>query len=175
MGEDSELTIWYMQQVVGWQPRLYAFVLSLTGNTGEADDILQNTNLVLLKSAKPFGPRPVSAHGRCKSAFRGSAFPGIERPSWGRFDSELVEQLAVKAGQSSGDPAAELRLAMVHRAFIVAGAQDVNASLRRQLGRRDRREMGRSVGSISQTLYRIRGKLAKCVKRALNAEQHDEL
>ena len=34
---------------------------------------------------------------------------------------------------------------------------------------------GRSVGSISQTLYRVRGKLAGCVKRALNAERHDEL
>ena len=53
---DSDLTIWYMQQVVGWQPRLYAFVLSLTGNPNEADDVLQNTNLVLLKKREAFRP-----------------------------------------------------------------------------------------------------------------------
>ena len=33
---------------------------------------------------------------------------------------------------------------------------------------------GRTVGSISQTLYRIRGKLAECMKRALSAGRHDE-
>ena len=35
-------------------------------------------------------------------------------------------------------------------------------------------ELGRTIGSVSQTLYRIRAKLAKCVKRALNAEHRDE-
>ena len=33
---------------------------------------------------------------------------------------------------------------------------------------------GRTVGSISQTLYRVRGKLAECVKRAKNAERRNE-
>ncbi len=56
MSGDSDLTIWYMQQVVGWQPRLYAFALSLTGNPNEADDVLQNMNLVLLKKREAFRP-----------------------------------------------------------------------------------------------------------------------
>ena len=35
-------------------------------------------------------------------------------------------------------------------------------------------QWGRTVGSISQTLYRIRGKLAECVNRAVKAEVRDE-
>ena len=35
-------------------------------------------------------------------------------------------------------------------------------------------QWGRTVGSVSQTLYRIRGKLAECMKRALGAQRHDE-
>ena len=177
MGEDSELTIWYMQQVVGWQPRLYAFVLSLTGNTGEADDILQNTNLVLLKKREAFRPEASFGAWAMQIAhFEVQRFRESNARVRGRFDSELVEQLAVKAGQSSGDPAAELRvlrwcmarLSSLEREMLTLryGGSSVGAIAEK---------WGRSVGSISQTLYRIRGKLAKCVKRALNAEQHDEL
>ena len=49
MNSDSDQIARYMQQVIAWQPRLYSFILSLTGNPNEAEDVLQNTNLVLLE------------------------------------------------------------------------------------------------------------------------------
>ena len=177
MGGDSDLTIWYMQQVVGWQPRLYAFVLSLTGNPNEADDVLQNTNLVLLKKREAFRPdADFGAWAMQIARFEVQRFREFNARVRGRFDDVLVEQLATRAGASGGDPGAELkvlrwcmlRLTSSEREMLTLryGGSSVGAIAEK---------WGRSVGSISQTLYRVRGKLAECVKRALNAERQDEL
>ena len=111
MDGDSDLTIWYMQQVVGWQPRLYAFALSLTGNPNEADDVLQNTNLVLLKKREAF--RPDADFGAWALQIAHFEVQRLRQSSArvrGRFDDVLVEQLATRAGASGGDPGAELKV-----------------------------------------------------------------
>ncbi|MEN6450821.1 MAG: sigma factor, partial [Thermoguttaceae bacterium] len=54
MVDDADQTIAYMQHVIAWQPRLYAFALSLTGNPNEADDVVQNANLALLQKQEAF-------------------------------------------------------------------------------------------------------------------------
>jgi len=177
MAGDSDLTIWYMQQVVGWQPRLYAFALSLTGNPNEADDVLQNTNLVLLKKREAFRPdADFGAWALQIARFEVQRFRQSSARVRGRFDDVLIEQLATRAGASGGDPGAELkvlrwcmlRLTSSEREMLTLryGGSSVGAIAEK---------WGRSVGSISQTLYRVRGKLAECVKRALNAERQDEL
>ncbi len=176
MADDSDLTIWYMQQVVGWQPRLYAFVLSLTGNANEADDVLQNTNLVLLKKREAFRPDADFAAWALQIAryevehFRQSS-ASVRR----RFDDVLVEQLAARAAALAGDLSSELkalrwcmlRLSSAEREMLTLryGGSSIGAIAER---------WGRSVGSISQTLYRVRNKLAECVNRALNAERGHE-
>jgi RNA polymerase sigma-70 factor (ECF subfamily) len=177
MAGDSDLTIWYMQQVVGWQPRLYAFALSLTGNPNEADDVLQNTNLVLLKKREAF--RPDADFGAWALQIARFEVQRLRQSSArvrGRFDDALVEQLAARAAAACSDPGVELkvlracmsRLSSSEREMLTLryGGSSVGAIAER---------WGRSVGSISQTLYRVRGKLAECVKRALNAERYDEL
>jgi len=177
MGGDSDLTIWYMQQVVGWQPRLYAFVLSLTGNPNEADDVLQNTNLVLLKKREAFRPdADFGAWAMQIARFEVQRLREFNARVRGRLDDVLVEQLAARARAAGGDPGAELkglrscmlRLSPPEREMLTLryGGSSVGAIAER---------WGRSAGSISQTLYRVRGKLAECVKRALNAERQDEL
>jgi RNA polymerase sigma-70 factor, ECF subfamily len=177
MSNDSELTIWYMQQVVGWQPRLYAFVLSLTGNSNEADDILQNTNLVLLKKREAFrAEADFGAWALQIARFEVQRFREINARVRTRFDDVLVEQLAARVRASCSDPAAELkilrwcmlRLSPSDREMLTLryGGNSLAAIAER---------WGRSVGSISQTLYRLRARLAECVRRALNADRHDEL
>ena len=177
MSGDSDLTIWYMQQVVGWQPRLYAFALSLTGSPNEADDVLQNTNLVLLKKREAF--RPDAHFGAWALQIARLEVQRLRQSSArlrGRFDDVLVDQLAARATASAGDPGGELkvlrscmsRLSDSEREMLALryGGSSVGAIAER---------WGRSVGSISQTLYRVRGKLAECVKRGLNAERYNEL
>jgi RNA polymerase sigma-70 factor (ECF subfamily) len=176
MTDDSDLTIWYMQQVVGWQPRLYAFVLSLTGNPNEADDVLQNTNLVLLKKREAF--RPDADFGAWALQIARYEVERLREASArlrGRFDDVLVEQLAARAAAFAGDLSGEVkalrwcmaRLSSSEREMLTLryGGSSVGAIAER---------CGRSAGSISQTLYRVRSKLAECVKRALSAEQRHE-
>jgi RNA polymerase sigma-70 factor, ECF subfamily len=177
MNDDGDPTIRYMQQGVAWQPRLYAFALSLTGNPNEADDVLQNANLVLLKKRDAFRPdADFGAWALQIARFEVQHLRERDACTRGRFDDELIEQLAARARPATDDPAAELRtlrscmsrLSPPEREMLTQryGGISVGAIAEK---------WGRSVGSISQTLYRLRAKLAECIKRALNAERRDEI
>ena len=103
MEGDADLTIEYMQQVIAWQPRLYAFVLSLTGNPNEADDVLQNANVALLQKQKAFRPDADFGAWAMQIAYR-----EVQR-HWDssarakrRFDKVLLDQLAAKMGELAG-------------------------------------------------------------------------
>lgn len=173
MNSGNDQVARYMQQVIAWQPRLYSLILSLTGNPNEAEDVLQNTNLVLLQERESFRPeadfytwvRKIAYHQvlhhrtSCARARR-------------RFDDVLLDQLAAKLSTSDAEPAAELRA--LHDCTARLSPEERHLLTRRYAGSSVRAlasDLGRPVGSVSQTLYRIRAKLAECVKRAINAEQ----
>jgi RNA polymerase sigma-70 factor (ECF subfamily) len=166
----------YMQQVIAWQPRLYAFVLSLLGSRDEADDVLQNANLALLKKQSQY---------RADADFGAWAMQVAQlevRRHWSvaardrrRFDDALVDQIAARAEQLAGEPSGELQF--LRRCMSLLSEQEREMLEQRYGGEsvgRIAERCGRSVGSISQTLYRIRGKLAECVKRAINAERRND-
>src|SRR5689334_22833415 len=44
----------YIQRVIGAQPQLYAYILTLLADTEAADDVLQEANLVLCRKADEF-------------------------------------------------------------------------------------------------------------------------
>ena len=53
----SSVPIEYSQMITRIQKSLYAFILSLLPNRNEAEDILQETNLILCKKANEFDPK----------------------------------------------------------------------------------------------------------------------
>jgi RNA polymerase sigma-70 factor, ECF subfamily len=172
MNSDRDPSACYMQQVIAWQPRLYSFILSLTGNPNEAEDVLQNANLVLLQERESF---------RCEADFytwaRKIAYHQVlhHRTSCARakqrFDDVVLDQLATRLSTLDAEPAAELHA--LHDCTAKLPPEERHLLDRRYAGSSVRTladDLGRSIGSISQTLYRIRAKLAECVKRALNAE-----
>ena len=176
MDGDADQSIWYMQQVIAWQPRLYAFVLSLTGDRNAADDVLQNANVALLQKQKAL--RRDAKFGAWAMQI---AYYEVQR-HWDtiararrRFDNRLLDQLAAKMGEFGDEPGLELvylrecmsRLSAQEREMLGLryGGDSVQAIAER---------CGRPAGSISQTLYRIRSKLAECIKTALNAERRDD-
>lgn len=176
MSDQYDPTVEYMQYVVAWQPRLYAFALSLTGNPNEADDVLQNTNLVLLRKRDSF--RPGSDFGAWAlqiARYEVQQHRDASHRARRRFDDVLVDQLAAKTFGADAEPGDDLRL-------LRKCVSRLSPSEREMLGLRYggdsvqaiAEKQDRSTASISQTLYRIRGKLAECIKRALNAERRDE-
>jgi len=176
MSGDSDPSIWYMQQVIAWQPRLYGFILSLTGDRNAADDVLQNANVALLQKREAL--RRDAKFGAWAMQI---AYHEVQR-HWDsmararrRFDGRLLDQLAAKMGVFDDEPGRELvylrecmsRLSAQEREMLGLryGGDSVQAIAER---------CGRPAGSISQTLYRIRLKLAECIKTALNAERRDD-
>ncbi|MEN6448982.1 MAG: sigma factor-like helix-turn-helix DNA-binding protein, partial [Thermoguttaceae bacterium] len=92
-----------------------------------------------------------------------------------RFDPALIEQLASKMSRFDGEPARELRFLRQCMGRLTEQEREM-LSLRYDGSsvQAIAEQWGRPVGSISQTLYRIRGKLAECIKRGISAEAHDE-
>jgi RNA polymerase sigma-70 factor, ECF subfamily len=175
MSSDTDHNTQYVQQIIGWQPRLYAFVLSLTGNTDEADDVLQNTNVVLLQKQAAF--RSDANFGAWAMQI---AYLEVKRHRQGnarakrRFDDVLLEHLAAGASTIADEPGNDLqalrecmrRLSPLEREML---AFRYGGNPLRVIAEK----LGRSVGSVSQTLYRIRGKLDECIQTALNSERRD--
>jgi RNA polymerase sigma-70 factor, ECF subfamily len=169
---DSNLA--YMQRVIDWQPRLYGFVLSLLADRNEADDVLQNVNLVLLRKQESFQG--------------GSDFGG-----WAMQIAYLEVQTHRKrnsrARQRLSDVAVEF---LTETARTVDGGWEAHREALRKcldLVPEKQRELlacryggqtmeslsaqlGRPIGSISQSLYRIRNRLADCIRRRLTLESH---
>ena len=119
-------------------------LLSLTGNPNEADDVLQNTNLVLLKKREAFRPdADFGAWALQIARLEVQRLPPVQRPGAGAIRRRVGRAVGGPCGALAGDPAAELKvLAMVHVAAVVVGARNADPSLRRQFGRRHRRAMG---------------------------------
>lgn len=169
-------TVRYMQQVIAWQTRLYAFILSLTGNPNEADDVLQNTNLALLQKQSDYRPDANFLAWAMQMAYlEVQRHRDSNARAKRRIDDALLDQLAAKAQESIGEPTAELRTL---RDCMLRLSPSEREMLTLRYGGKSilaiAESWGRTVGSISQTLYRVRGKLAECMKRALRAEHRDE-
>lgn len=176
MDEIGDQTIQYMQQVIAWQPRLYAFALSLTGNPDSADDVLQNTNVAILQKQDSFrSDADFGAWAMQIAYYEVMRFRDSSAKSKRRFDDVLLDQLAAKMAHRGGEPGMDLQF--LRRCMSILSEQE-REMLKLRYGGKSvgaiAEQWGRTVGSISQTLYRIRGKLAGCVKRALNSEVRDE-
>lgn len=176
MTDRDNLSISYTQQVIAWQPRLYAFVLSLTGNATEADDILQNANVVLLQKQDAFRPDSNFCAWAMQIAnFEVLRYRQSHAETQKRYDDALLDQLTATAPNFAEEPSADL-LAMRRCMSRLSTAERELLTLRyggsplRTIAER----LGRTTASLSQTLYRIRAKLAECAKRALGAERRDD-
>jgi len=167
---------WLVQQLIACQGTLYAFIASLVTDDSLADDVLQETNLVLWKKADQF------TSGEDPGAFRAWAMQvakyqvlsaaqkrGREKL---RFNDELIETIA-------DDAAAVSDFADARRQALRACLREMPDRQREMLERRYEPgasaadvalALGRPVNAIYKALYRARQALIDCIKRRLNSE-----
>ena len=164
----------YIGKILSVQDRMYAYIFSLVGNPDAADEVLQEANLVLTRKADE--GKLVNNFGAwaCKvSFFQVKAYRQRIRRDRHLFDDEVLGLLA-----TSGEKATE-DLSPRHQAL--RECLEVLPSKHRELAM-DRyapggsvqeiaRESNRTVGAISQTLYRIRAALLECIERKLSVEK----
>ena len=162
--------------LTGSQRKLYAFILSLVRNPGDADDVLQESNMVMWRKAEEFEPGTnFEAWAFTVARFQVMAYRKRRQRSRLHFDDELVELLAVDAAhhlEPDQDPRREAlasclgKLTSEQRA-LVAERYEPGASVNRMA-----EKQGRSPKAVSEALRRIRKNLLACIESTLSRENH---
>jgi RNA polymerase sigma-70 factor (ECF subfamily) len=164
----------FLKQLIGCQDRLCAYATALMGSPAAAEDLVQQANLVIWRRAETFEPGTEFGAWACRILY-------FEVLAWRKkqsrdrlvFDDAVLELLARDAEPISDTAETRRRalddcigkLSETHRRLLIAryDSDDSLTSLAAQLGR--------PIGSLYQTLRRVRIQLAGCVERFLNREQ----
>jgi RNA polymerase sigma-70 factor (ECF subfamily) len=169
---NTELNTDQLQQLIACQDGLYAYILSLVAVPSVAEDVLQESNLVICRKAGQESIEQFTAWMYRIAHVQVLAYRKRHYQDRHLFSDALVGALAVDGMEIAG---------------MIDGRRDALEHCLDHLSRRQRdlilqryypgasvtglaEKLGRSVGSISQTLYRIRTALLQCIERTLSTE-----
>jgi RNA polymerase sigma-70 factor (ECF subfamily) len=163
----------FVALLTGSQRKLHAYIFSLVWNPADADDILQETNLVLLKKASEYDSSREFLPWALTIA-RFQTLAGLKRRQRLRFvfDDTLAAFLADDAARE--DPVLEAR-----RLALATCLQKLPVTSRELLVRRYEPKavvgdmaaaLGLSLKTLSDRLRRTRQKLLDCINRTLAEE-----
>lgn len=169
MKRDSEP---FLALLTAGQPSLYAYIVSLLPNRQHADDVLQETNMVLWRKAEEFQEGTSFLAWACQIAYF-NVLSARRRMSRDRhtFGDDLFDYLAERQCERMDE--VEDRQQALRRCLgklppkqreLIEARYQPGASVRRMADERRTTE-----GALSQSLYRIRTSLLECVKRGLAA------
>ena len=163
----------FVALLTGSQRKLHAYIFSLVWNPADADDILQETNIVLLKKSAEYDTSRQFLPWAFTIA-RFQALAGLKRRQRLRFvfDEALAMFLADEAARE--DPVLEAR-----RLALANCLQKLPTAQRDLLVRRYQPQavvgdmataLGLTLKALSDRLRRIREKLLDCISRTLAEE-----
>ncbi len=160
----------FIQDLTASQTRLYAYILSLLPGRAAAEDVLQEVNLTAWQKRSEFTPGTSYFAWASKIAYF-HVLSHRRKMSRDRlvFDDDVLDYLSerqVERAEEIGRRGAALKSCieklpvnqreLVEQRYAPGGSvQDIAAAA------------GRTVGSVSQTLYRVREALLKCVEQTL--------
>ncbi len=158
------------------QGPVYGYILTLIPDRSRARDLLQETNITLWKKAATFEEGTNFNAWACKVAyFHVLAFRRKMAREKLVFDDDILDYLAERNDERVDEDAADARTRALQRCLqklpehhrkLVEARYQPGASVQGIAA-----EQERTVGSISQTLYRIRHNLMACIEKTLSAEQ----
>lgn len=170
MNRDTEE---FIELLTGAQSSVFAYVVSLCHDHARAKDILQETNVTLWRKAEDFEEGTNFTAWACRTAY----FHVLNhRRKFSReqlvFDEDVFDYLAERQEQRSEDTDARL---VVLKSCLADLPEDQRDLVKRRYEpgasvQKIAEEEGKSVGSISQALYRIRASLQMCVEKKLLQE-----
>ncbi|MBI1373623.1 MAG: sigma-70 family RNA polymerase sigma factor [Phycisphaera sp.] len=165
----------FVQRLTDHQSRIWALILTLVSKADLAQEVFQETNLVLWRKAaeydasRPFWPW-------AKAIARTQVLAAWERMSRDRlvFDPAVMERIVDRCANDQEEGRTDGRqLALVDcLAKLPADQRELlDARYGRQVTvKRLADEQGRSVSGLAVTLHRIRRALADCIDHKLAAE-----
>jgi len=163
----------FLVLVTGAQRMLHAFILRLVPSLTDADDILQETNLVLWSKQSEFTP---GSDFRAW-AFRIARFQVMayrKRQSLDRlvFGDELIDRLA-SLGQHRRESLDDKRELLIEclRELKDSQRQLLNEHYGNRLsGREIAEKTGRNVDAVFQAMHRAREVLLRCIEQGLSRQ-----
>ena len=154
---------------MGVQRNLYAFILSLLANRSDAEDVLQETNLILCQKSKEYDPE-----GNFRSwAFNIARYQVLahltkKRRSKIHFSNELVETLASEEFDSQKHRITQRALQICYDLLPEHMKEIARLRFKEdQSMKQICKALNRPIGAISGALFRIRQNLIQCVREKI--------
>jgi RNA polymerase sigma-70 factor, ECF subfamily len=163
----------YIQRVIAAQSQLYAYILTLLADTEAADDVLQETNLVLCRKADEFAEGTnFDAWAFRIARVQCLAYWKVRSRDRLVVDEEVINQIASRAEQRLGEVDERHRALRKCLAELPAKQREMLEHRYAEGGsiKQLAQKLGRPEPSLSQTLYRIRMALFNCVRAKLGGE-----
>ncbi len=165
----------FVQLFTRWQRRLFLFILAQVPNATEAEEILQETNLVIWRKSFAYRPGTNFYAWVCRiAALEVLKHRDRRRKTGVPLSDRLVELVAREAEDNLESLEARRRALLVCLERLAPADREL---IRRryapgQSGKTVAQTLGRPANSVYQSLSRIRRALFDCVKRRLAAEAH---
>jgi RNA polymerase sigma-70 factor, ECF subfamily len=167
-GDDSNREA-FVQQIMAEQTSLFAYIARLLGNLNDANNVLQQTNLVLWRKADEFeAGTNFRAWARKTAYFQTLAFLRDKKRDKHVFDEALLEQLAARPQEADED---ERRVALRHCLGHISA--DSLELLRQRYAPGNSisdiaKQRHKSEGAIRNALMRIRQAVVRCIERQMS-------
>lgn len=169
MSKDPNKPADTIRQISRHQAALLAYVLTLHPNRSEAQDILQETNVVLWQKIGEFREGTNFKAWAFRVAYLQTLahFKTAKRGSWLGFSADLVQTLAHEAEPVLSD----FEQRHVALRYCVQKLSDNDREIVRAHYESKQplsavsSQVGRSVGALKQVLFRVRQSLKECIER----------
>jgi RNA polymerase sigma-70 factor (ECF subfamily) len=163
----------FVQLFTKWQRRLFLFILAQAPNPVEAEEILQETNLVIWRKSHTYREGTNFYAWGCRIAvLEVLKFRDRRRRQAVILSDAFVEAIAREAVFNVESLEERRRALLACLARLAPSDRDL---IRRryapgETGKTVARQLGRPANSVYQSLSRIRRTLLDCIKRRLAAE-----
>ena len=170
---ERQLSEPFVHALLECQDRLHAYIVALVMDQDEANDILQNTNVVLCQQADKLPEIKNFTAWACRIAYF-EVLSSRKRRKRDKllFDVDLLGLIAEEIPR-------HLEKVGLYQNLLNRCLAELSEVQREMIFRRYGRggsipglaqELGRPIGSVQQTLYRIRAILMRCIQRKMRDE-----
>ena len=167
-GPPTEVSAEFIQLLTTHQSRLYAYALSLLGKREAAQEVMQETNIVMWRKADQFQMGTNFAAWMMKIAYYQvlEHRRKLNRQALFVVDEDFLSALAEEASEST-EHIAEQQMAL--QACLARLPERQRDLVRRRYSdgasiKAVAEQIGIAANAVKQTLFRARGKLIDCVR-----------
>lgn len=152
--------------ITDWQSRLFGYLVTLLGNVHDARDVLQETNLVLLRKMEDYAPgTDFGAWARRCAYFEALGFIRDRKRDRHLFDEDLLEQFSEDPEPEEGT----VDLALALRDCLTRLPEEQRKLIQERYSKREplkklALQFKKKESALKMSLMRIRKSLYECIE-----------